>query len=216
MPSNFRQIGQIGGPSIWLHWVARFWLYQICAVEHDIFLFSRFFQNESLVSFSTMLSFISYWLLVSCSTLRNGEPVSAGPCWQMLRASGRQAGGGSSTLADQKIDEWGWVSVLLWISWSLWFSAEHFAVASAHSFPRVPAWASKLNMHSAYAAKLVHTRRALSSASCFRHSSESGHQGWKLVSGQAKNSLNLHWPLSLPLWWRSSWYSVPQRLLSLD
>jgi hypothetical protein len=42
-----------------------------------------------------------------------------GPCWQVLKVSGRQAGGGSSTLAGQKIDEWGWVSVLMYISWLL-------------------------------------------------------------------------------------------------
>ena len=27
VPSDFQQMGQIGGPSIWLHWAARFWLY---------------------------------------------------------------------------------------------------------------------------------------------------------------------------------------------
>ena len=27
VPSSFWQMGQIGGPSIWLHWAARFWLY---------------------------------------------------------------------------------------------------------------------------------------------------------------------------------------------
>jgi len=46
----------------------------------------------------------------------------------MLRVSGRQAGGGALTLAGQKMDEWGWASVLMWISWPLWFSTEHFAM----------------------------------------------------------------------------------------
>ena len=36
-----------------------------------------------------------------------------------------------STLAGQKMDEWGWASVLIWISWPLWVSAEHFAMASS-------------------------------------------------------------------------------------
>ena len=40
------------------------------------------------------------------------ESLSAGgPGWQVLRDSGRQAGGGFSTLASQSTDEWGWVSV---------------------------------------------------------------------------------------------------------
>jgi len=39
--------------------------------------------------------------------------------WQVLRVSGRQAGGGFSTLAGQNMDEWGWASVLMWISWPL-------------------------------------------------------------------------------------------------
>jgi len=46
------------------------------------------------------------------------ESLSAeGPGWQVLRVSGRQAGGGSSPLACQEMDEWGWASVLMWISW---------------------------------------------------------------------------------------------------
>ena len=41
------------------------------------------------------------------------ESLSAGgPGWQVLIVSGRQAGGGSTTLAGQKVDEWGWASVL--------------------------------------------------------------------------------------------------------
>ena len=45
------------------------------------------------------------------------ESLSAGsPVWQVLRVSGRQAGEGFSTLAGQKMDEWGWASVLMWIS----------------------------------------------------------------------------------------------------
>jgi len=48
------------------------------------------------------------------------ESLSAGgPRWQVLGASGRQAGGGFSTLADQIMDKWGWALVLLWISWPL-------------------------------------------------------------------------------------------------
>ena len=44
------------------------------------------------------------------------ENLSAGgPGWQVL-VSGRQAGGGSNTLAGQKMNEWGWASVLMWIS----------------------------------------------------------------------------------------------------
>ena len=43
------------------------------------------------------------------------ESLSAGsPVWQVLRVSGRQAGGGFSTFAGQKMDEWGWASVLKW------------------------------------------------------------------------------------------------------
>ena len=46
------------------------------------------------------------------------ESLSAGgPRWQVLRVSGRQAGGGFFTLAGQSMDEWGWASV--WISWPL-------------------------------------------------------------------------------------------------
>jgi hypothetical protein len=36
---------------------------------------------------------------------------TGGPGWQVLRASDRQAEGGFSTLAGQKMDEWGWISV---------------------------------------------------------------------------------------------------------
>ena len=36
-----------------------------------------------------------------------------------IRVFGRQAGGGLSTLAGQNTDEWGWVLVLVRISWSL-------------------------------------------------------------------------------------------------
>ena len=63
------------------------------------------------------------------------ESLSAeGPRWQVLRVSGRQAGGGFFTLAGQSMDEWRWALVLMWISWPLSFSAEHPSVASAHSF----------------------------------------------------------------------------------
>ena len=45
-----------------------------------------------------------------------------GPGWQVLGVSGRQTGGRFSTLAGQKVDEWGWAhghfdfphSTLLW------------------------------------------------------------------------------------------------------
>ena len=48
------------------------------------------------------------------------ESLSAGsPGWQVRRVSGRQAGGGFSTFAGQNMDEWGWTSVLMWISWPL-------------------------------------------------------------------------------------------------
>jgi len=48
-----------------------------------------------------------------------GGLAAGGPGWQVLRVSGRQAGGGFSTLAGQYMDDWGWASVLVWISWSL-------------------------------------------------------------------------------------------------
>ena len=64
---------------------------------------------------------------------------AGGPGWQVLRVSGRQAGGGFFTLAGLKMDEWGWALVLIWMSWPLGFSAKRFAMASAHSFPRMPA-----------------------------------------------------------------------------
>jgi len=44
---------------------------------------------------------------------------AGGPGWQVLRASIRQAGGGGSTLAALKMDNWGWASVFVWISWPL-------------------------------------------------------------------------------------------------
>ena len=37
------------------------------------------------------------------------ESLPAGvPAWQVLGVSGRQTGGRFSTLAGQKVDEWGW------------------------------------------------------------------------------------------------------------
>jgi|AntDeeMinimDraft_5_1070356.scaffolds.fasta_scaffold93084_1 hypothetical protein len=45
--------------------------------------------------------------------------TGGGPGWQVLRVYGRQAGGGVSNLAGQKMDEWGWVLFLMWISWPL-------------------------------------------------------------------------------------------------
>jgi hypothetical protein len=45
------------------------------------------------------------------------ESLSAGSLgWQVIIVSGRQAGGEFSTLAGQKMDEWGWASVLTWMS----------------------------------------------------------------------------------------------------
>jgi len=44
---------------------------------------------------------------------------TGGPGWQVLGLSVRQAGGGFSTLAGQIMDEWGWASMLMWISWPL-------------------------------------------------------------------------------------------------
>jgi hypothetical protein len=80
-----------------------------------------------------------------CSILRskNTERLSGEGIW-LKGVSGRQAGGGSSTFAGQKMDEWGWASVLMWTSWPLRFPAEHTAMATAHSFPRMPAWAHNL------------------------------------------------------------------------
>jgi hypothetical protein len=43
------------------------------------------------------------------STFEKMKSLSAGgPGWQVLRVSGRQAGGGFFTLAGQNMDEWGW------------------------------------------------------------------------------------------------------------
>ena len=65
------------------------------------------------------------------------ESLSAGgPGWQVLRVSGRQTWGGFSILAGQNMDGWGWASVFMWMPRPLWFSAEHSALAPAHSFPR--------------------------------------------------------------------------------
>jgi len=171
-------MGQIGGPSIWLHWSARFWLYIKYVRQSTTFFFTpevtlAFFQNELLMSFSQCLPwsvlgilcstlwtdglkpfFIQdlVWIGHACVLLQHRvwemKSLSAGgPGWQVFWVSGRQAGGGFSTLAGQNMDEWGWASVLMWISWPLWYSAEHFAMfamASAHSFPRMPAWALTL------------------------------------------------------------------------
>jgi hypothetical protein len=37
-----------------------------------------------------------------------GGLAAGGPGWQVLRVSGRQVGGGCSTLAGQSMDERGW------------------------------------------------------------------------------------------------------------
>ena len=50
----------------------------------------------------------------TASRSENMESLSAGgPGWQVLRVSGRQAGGGFSTLADQIMDEWKWALLLM-------------------------------------------------------------------------------------------------------
>ena len=59
-------------------------------------------------------------MLLSLST---GSPGS----WQVLRVSGRQAGEGSSTPAGQKMDKWGWASVLMW-------TEVNFTLKSAKAF----------------------------------------------------------------------------------
>jgi hypothetical protein len=41
---------------------------------------------------------------------------AGGPRWQVLGVPVRQAEGGVSNLAGQNMDEWGWASVLMWIS----------------------------------------------------------------------------------------------------
>jgi len=54
----------------------------------------------------------------SIEVWKNGEPFYRRPL--LARVSGRQAGGGFSTLAGQNMDEWGKASVLMWISsWPL-------------------------------------------------------------------------------------------------
>ena len=59
---------------------------------------------------------------ITASRSERMEILSAGgPGWQVLKVSNRQAGGGFSTLAGQKIDEWGHPSVLMWISWPFCF-----------------------------------------------------------------------------------------------
>jgi hypothetical protein len=56
----------------------------------------------------------------TASRSENMESLSAGgPGWQVSQVSGRQVCGGFTTLAGQKMDVWGWSSVLLWISWPL-------------------------------------------------------------------------------------------------
>ena len=67
-----------------------------------------------------------------------------------------------------------------------------FQGAKKHAF--------KLHVHSVnYAAKLVHTRRALSSTTINSHQEP--------VSGQVCNPPDPHWPFSVSLWWRN--FSVP-------
>jgi hypothetical protein len=56
----------------------------------------------------------------SISRSEKMENLSAGgPGWQVLGVSGWQTGEGSPTLAGQEMDEWGWASVSMWISWPL-------------------------------------------------------------------------------------------------
>ena len=57
---------------------------------------------------------------LKASRFEKMESFSAGgPGLQVLRVSGRQAGGGFSTLAGQNMGEWGWASAIMWISWPL-------------------------------------------------------------------------------------------------
>ena len=59
----------------------------------------------------------------TASTSEKMESLSAeGPGWQVSRVSGRYTGGEFSTLADQNMDEWGWASVVMWMSWLFDFS----------------------------------------------------------------------------------------------
>jgi hypothetical protein len=57
-----------------------------------------------------------------------------GTGWQV--SSGRWAGGGSNTLAGQRMDTWGSVLVLLWISRPLCFFHKAFSMVSAHALFR--------------------------------------------------------------------------------
>jgi hypothetical protein len=71
VPASFWQMEQIGGPSIWLHCAANFWLYIKSVRQSMAFFFSpeltlAFFENKLSMSFSTMPScLISSWYFVA-------------------------------------------------------------------------------------------------------------------------------------------------------
>jgi hypothetical protein len=69
--SSFWQMGQIGGPSKWLHWAARLWCISNPCGRAWHFLFSRgdtcILPKWVTYAFLTMPSLISSWYL--CSTL---------------------------------------------------------------------------------------------------------------------------------------------------
>ena len=72
VPSSFWQMGQIGEPSIWLHWAARIWLYIKSVRQSMTFFFSpeaafAIFQNELLMSFLHKAFLVQF--LVFCSDL---------------------------------------------------------------------------------------------------------------------------------------------------
>jgi len=94
VPSSFWQMGQIGGPSIWLHWAARFWLY-IKSVRQSMTYFSSprltfaFFQTELCLSCVRSLEWLQLlqlldlhvrwcWLYLRLFVLGNGIRLSKG------------------------------------------------------------------------------------------------------------------------------------------
>ena len=118
--------GQIGGPSIWLHWGARLWLYIkhvrqsmpfFFSPEVTLVLFQRnyvFLDNVFLSSRCFVQHFMDWWFetffdlksrlcwvckrAVTASRSEKIKSLSAGGLgWQVLRVSGRQDGGGSSS-----------------------------------------------------------------------------------------------------------------------
>jgi hypothetical protein len=154
VPSSLWQMGQIDGLSMWLRLAAHVWFYVLYSICQRWHLTLAFFQNEIFMPFSTMSSLIISWYL--CSTLWTDglKPVGracvllqyrdlrkwrsfllkalVGRCSEYL--VGKPGKGFPPLLARICMNEWGWASVLMWKSWPLWFSVEHFAMASAHSF----------------------------------------------------------------------------------